>query len=321
MVRAGALLAAVLAVGTVGYTALGLRPFDALYQTVTTVTTVGYREVGEPTTAYRSFTMLVILGGVGAVLYTLGVVVEAIVEGRLADVFGRRRMDRQLADVVDHLVVCGWGRVGRAIAANLGGGEIVVIDRDPARADLVPGLVVEGDATDDDVLARAGIARAKALVAALDTDADNLYVTLSARTSRPDLTIIARARDEGAEAKLYRAGASRVVNPQRIGGDRMAAFALQPHVVDFLDVVMHEGTLEFRLEEVAVPEDSPIAGISLRDAQIRERTGALVLAMRQPDQHFVTNPAPETVIEREHVLIAIGTASQLSALAELARSG
>jgi voltage-gated potassium channel len=258
--------------------------------------------------------MLVILGGVGAVLYTLGVVVEAIVEGRLADVFGRRRMDRQLADVVDHLVVCGWGRVGRAIAANLGGGEIVVIDRDPARADLVPGLVVEGDATDDDVLARAGIARAKALVAALDTDADNLYVTLSARRLRPDLFIVARARVDAAAPKLLQAGADRVVNPQSIGGARMAALVNQPHVADFLDVVMHDGSLEFRLEEVTVGEGSALAGTSIGDAHVRATTGALVLAVRQPDGSFRTNPPAGTVLQGGDVLIAIGTAEQIAAL-------
>jgi voltage-gated potassium channel len=146
-----------------------------------------------------------------------------------------------------------------------------------------------------------------------------VYVTLSSRTLRPDLVIIARSRSESANEKLQRAGANRVVNPQRIGGDRMAAFALQPHVVDFLDVVMHDGSLEFRLEEVAVPRTSELAGSSLRDAQIRERTGALILAMRQPDRRFVTNPPPETIVEPDHILIAIGTTAQLDALSTLAR--
>jgi len=158
------------------------------------------------------------------------------------------------------------------------------------------------------------------LVAAVDSDAHNVYVTWSARSLRPDLLIVARSRSESAEEKLRRAGANRVVNPQRIGGDRMAAFALQPHVVDFLDIVMHDRSLEFRLEEVAVPAASALAGTSLRDAQIRERTGALILAMRQPDRQFVTNPPPETVVEPEHILIAIGTQAQLEALSSLARS-
>lgn len=231
-------------------------------------------------------------------------------------------MEREIAALRDHIIVCGWGRVGRAIAEYVShaGQDVVVIDRDGERVEGVPHLSVVGDVTDDDVLKHAGIDRARVLVAAVDTDADNLYVTLSARALRPDVLIIARSRSDSADEKLRRAGANRVVNPQRIGGDRMAAFALQPHVVDFLDVVMHDRSLEFRLEEVAVPATSSLAGSSLRDAQIRERTGALILAMRQPDQRFVTNPAPETIIEPEHILIAIGTEAQLEALSSLAHA-
>jgi voltage-gated potassium channel len=142
-------------------------------------------------------------------------------------------------------------------------------------------------------------------------------MTLSSRAMRSDLLIIARARTEAAEAKLVRAGADRVVNPQRIGGDRMAAFALQPHVVDFLEVVMHDGSLQFRLEEVKVTADSPIAGSTLRAAQVRERTGSMILAVRGPDGTFATNPGPETTVEPDHILIAIGTAEQVAALARM----
>jgi voltage-gated potassium channel len=155
-------------------------------------------------------------------------------------------------------------------------------------------------------------------VAALNTDADNLSVTLSGRTARPDLFIVGRARLESSEEKLKRAGADRVVNPQLIGGARMAAFALQPNVAEFLDVVMHDGSLEFRLEEVAVPAGSPLAGASLRTAHIRDRTGALVLALRDTSGAFRTNPAPETVIEPGDVLIAIGTTAQLASLVDAA---
>ena len=228
-------------------------------------------------------------------------------------------MERTLAAMHDHVIVAGWGRVGRAIAATLGAStEVVVIDRDPERITTVAGPYVEGDATDDAVLERAGISRARALVAALNSDADNLYVTLSARRLRADLFIVARARVEAAEAKLTQAGADRVVNPQAIGGARMAALVNQPHVADFLDVVMHDGGLEFRLEEVTVAAESPIAGLSLRDAQLRDSTGALVLAMRQPNGGFRTNPAPDATVVPGEVLIAIGTPTQLAALAGLA---
>jgi voltage-gated potassium channel len=230
--------------------------------------------------------------------------------------FGRRRMDREIAKMSGHVMVCGWGRVGHSIASfvQASGHDVVVVDRDPERYEQVPYPRVLGDVTDDATLLAAGIERARVLVGALNTDADNLYMTLSGRALRPDLFIIARARTDSSEAKLLRAGADRIVNPQRIGGQRMAAFALQPHVAEFLDVVMHDGSLEFRLEEVAVPDGSPLAGSSIRDAHIRDRTGALVLALRDGDGVFTTNPPPETVIEPGQILIAIGTLSQLNAL-------
>ena len=318
VVRAALLLLLVLSAGTAGYAILGLSPLDALYQSVTTVTTVGFREVGEPTASFRVFTIVLVLLGAGTVLYTLGVVIEALVEGRLSDQWGRRRMERELTDVHDHVIVCGWGRVGRAMAQNLGGRRtIVVVDQDEERLTTVNGLFVEGDATDDDVLRAAGIERAYALVAALTADADNLYVTLSARQLRPDLFIVSRARVEGAEAKLLQAGADRVVNPQSIGGARMAALVAQPHVAAFLDLVMHDGSLEFRLAEVDVVDGSPVVGRSLRDARLRDSSGALVLAMRGAGGTFRTNPPPDETMSAGDVLIAIGTDVQLKALQAL----
>ena len=229
-------------------------------------------------------------------------------------------MHRQIEKMNGHVVLCGWGRVGQSIARYLANADqdLVVIDRDPERLPEIPYPYVLGDVTEDEVLRSAGIERARALVAALDTDAANLYATLSGRSMRTDLFIIARAHTDSSEPKLERAGANRVVNPQRIGGARMAALALQPHVAEFLDVVMHDGKLEFRLEEVEVPPRSPVAGCTLRDARIRDRTGAMVLAMRASDGTFNTNPPPEAQIAPGQILIAIGTEEQLTALEELA---
>ena len=307
-------------VGTIGYVILGFSPLDALYQTVTTVSTVGFREVEPLSGAGQLFTIVLILVGVGTVLYTLGVLIEALIEGELLDLFERRRMERKIGEMSDHVIVCGWGRVGKAIARHVGasGGEIVVVERNEDRLEGTSVNFVHGDATDDAVLRDAGIDRAHALVAALDTDADNLYVTLSAKTLKPGIFVVARARAWAAEEKLLRGGADRVVNPQDIGGARMAAFVLQPHVTEFLDVVMHNRTLEFRLEQVDVPPSSPLAGHTLRDAHIRDKTGALVLAMRHADGTFTTNPTPETEIVGGEVLIAIGTQAQLDALLEAA---
>jgi voltage-gated potassium channel len=321
-----AALVGVVVAGTVGYMALGFPWLDALYQTVTTVATVGFREVQPLSAGGQIFTIGLILVGVGTVLYSFTVLLEGVVEGQIQEVFGRRRMDRRIARVQGHVIVCGFGRVGRIVSHFVTGSgqDVVVIESEPdraARAEASGVLVVRGDATTDEVLKEAGIERARVLVAALTTDADNLFVTLTARSLRPDLFIAARARIESSEAKLTQAGADRVVNPQGIGGARMAAFVLQPHVAEFLDIVMHDGSLEFRLEEISVPDGSPLAGRSLRDAHIRDLTGALILALRDSAGSFTTNPPPETMLETGQILIAIGTEVQLKALASATRGG
>jgi voltage-gated potassium channel len=318
-----AALVGVLVAGTVGYVAFGFTLLDAVYQTVTTVSTVGFREVQPLSTGGRIFTIVLILVGVATALYTFTLILEAVVEGQIQEVLGRKRMERQINRMADHVIVCGFGRVGRNLTRYMSGAgqDVVVVENDPDRAADAEGSahVVRGDATSDETLLEAGIERARVLVTALNTDADNLFVTLTARSLCPELFIVARARVETSEAKLTQAGAERVVNPQRLGGSRMAAFVLQPHVVEFLDVVMHDGSLEFRLEEVSVPPGSPLAGRSLRDTHIRDSTGALVLALRETDGGFTTNPPPETVLEAGQILIAIGTETQLQALAAAAR--
>jgi voltage-gated potassium channel len=310
------LLTAVTATGVVGYLLLGFSFLDALYQTVTTVATVGYREVRPLDTAGKIFTIALILVGVGTALYTFSLVLEILIEGQLAEQLGRRRMERRIDALTDHVIVCGWGRVGRAITDELGAAQmpIVVIDHDEEQLTDVRCPAVAGDATDDRVLERAGLARARALVAALDTDADNLFVTVSARALRPELFIVARVRVPESADKLLRAGADRVVNPQSIGGARIAAFVLQPHVTEFLDVVMHERGLELRLEEVFVPADSSVAGHTISETRLHDRTGALVLAVRHPDGTFTTKPSSDTVLRDGQVLIAIGTTEELIAL-------
>lgn len=316
--RGAALLGFVLVGGTVGYILFGIPFVEALYQTVTTVSTVGFREVRDFGTGERLLTIAVIVGGVGAALFTFSALVEALVEGRLSQSMQRRRMARQIAAMEGHIIVCGWGRVGKTVAdyAVGYGADVVVIDVDPARIADTDLPCVLGDATSDICLRDAGIERAKALIAALASDADNLFVTLTARGLNPDLFIVARARVSSTESKMLQAGANRVVNPQHLGGARMAALANQPHVAEFLDVVMHDGSLDFRLEEVAVPASSPVAGRSLREAQLRDQTGALVLAMKKGGE-FETNPDPSARIEPDTVLIAIGTADQLDALGHL----
>jgi voltage-gated potassium channel len=310
----------VLIAGTVGYLALGFDLLDAVYQTVVNVTTVGLGPARPLHAAGKVFTIVLVLVGVGTALYTFSSVLEVLIEGHMRELMRRRRMERSIGHLSDHVIVCGWGRVGREVSRFLStsGRQVVVVDRNPERLTTVPHLFVHGDVTEDSTLEEAGIARAATLVAALETDADNLYVTLSSRAIRPDLQIIARARNESSEAKLIRAGADRVVNPQQLGGDRMAALVTQPHVVDFIDVVMHDGTLEFRLAEVAVGAKSPLVGTSVSSSLVHDRTGALVLAIRRSDGDFLTNPSAHVEIETDDVLISVGTAEQLEALARFA---
>lgn len=311
--------AAVIAAGTIGYAALGFSALDAVYQTIITVSTVGFGTLHPFGTAGKVFTMVLILVGVGTALYTFTAALEVLLDGHMRDLVRRRRMEREIDRMTGHVIVCGWGRVGREVVRFLANTRraVVVVDRDHERIVDIPHASVIGDVTDDATLEAAGIAKAGTLVAALDTDADNLYVTVAARSLRPDLQIIARARSEASEPKLLRAGADHVVNPQRLGGDRMAGFAIQPHVVDFVDVVMHDGTLEFRLEEVTVSAGSPLRNESLRSIRLHDRTGALVLAVRHADGSFVTNPSPGMLISEGDVLIGIGTAAQLDALSQL----
>jgi len=315
-------LALVLIAGTIGYVVLGFGLLDAAYQTVTTVTTVGFREVLPLSGVGKAFTIGLILIGVGTALYTLTVMLEALIEGHLRTALEARRMDREISRLTGHVIICGWGRVGRASARYLSaaGEAAVVIDRDGARLEDIDHPTVVGDVTDDQVLQAAGIEHARALIAALDTDADNVYVTLSSRALRPDLVIIARARTETSRPKLVRAGADRVVNPQLIGGRRMASFALQPHVAEFFDAVMHDEELDFSIQQVEIAAGSPLVGRSLSEAALGEKTGALILAVRSgPDGRFVANPGPETKLTPEMILIAVGKPGELETLHSLQR--
>jgi voltage-gated potassium channel len=324
LVRRGMLaILGVLVLGTVGYVLLGFSVLDAAYQTVTTVTTIGYREVQPFGTAEKLFTMAFVFVGVGVVLYTLTALLGMFIEGSMGNEWGRRRMDKQIQALTGHAIVCGWGRVGRAAAHQLhkSGQAIVVVDSDPERLVDCPYPHLAGDATRDELLREAGIDRARVLVATLDTDASSLFVTLSARALNPGLVIIARSRVDDTEQKLLRAGADRVVNPQRIGGNRIAAFALQPHVTDFLDVAMHDRDVEFRLEQVEVHEGSPLAGSTVREARLHEGDGALLLALRRADRgEFRTNPSPDAVVTPGDVVIVIGTAEQIDAVRRAAGS-
>ena len=319
-----AALVVVTVFGTVGYLFLGFTLLEAVYQTVTTVATVGFREVQPLSTAGMIFTIVLIVVGVGTVLYNLGVILETVTEGQLRQHLERRRRDRRIAALRGHVIICGYGRVGRAATDFLAsaGHEVVVVDTDRGRVPDHPPDIQHliGDVNEDRVLRDAGLEHARAVVVALHNDADTVYATLSARAMRPDVVIVARARTTDSKAKLHLAGATRAVNPQRIGGRRLAVFALQPHVAEFFDVVMHDESIDWRVEQVPVAAGSSVAGQSIAGLRLRERTGALLLAVRRSsDGVLEPNPPDDLVVPAGAVLIALGTQAELDALTHLAR--
>ena len=317
-VRFGAsVIALILLVGVIGYRILGLGLFDSIYQTGITVTTVGFDETGpesEIDRAYRIFTLFLVFFGTGGVLYTVGMIVEAFLEGSLTDDRRQRKEQRMIDHMSDHVIVAGAGRVGTAIVeyAQRRRSEVVVIDRGPAEDLGVP--VVVGEATDEEVLHRAGIDRAHTLIAALNTDADNIYVTLTARALRPDLFIVVRTTDQADEPKFFRAGANRVVNPHEIGGSRMGAIAMDPNVAEFMDEVLHDESHDVTIQEMSVAPGSKAAGRTAGEvfASLRERP--LLVAIRDPAAHYNPNPPPESILKTGHVLIILGSAGEISAL-------
>lgn len=320
LLRAASLIVGVVAAGTIGYGLLGLGPVDAFYQTIITVSTVGFREIakGEPDAAWKIFTSVLILVGTGSMLYGATVVIENIVEGRITGQFRRYRMQRSIDDLTEHLIVCGMGRVGSSITEFVQsiGQEVVAIDTDPDRLDESDFHHVVGDSRQEDVLRQAGIDRAATLVTALGTTVDNLYVTLSARGLNPDLFIVSRCDDQEALTKMLQVGADRVVNPYEIGGSRMASLATQPNVADFLDVVVHDGAYEAKLREILLPEDCTFEGKTIDDLTIRRETGAVVLSVRDRTGHFHTDDVARRPFEPGDVIVAIGSDSSLERLAD-----
>lgn len=320
-VRGGlTILGVIIALGVAGYRVLGLDLFDALYQTVITVTTVGYEEIGDPDEvdrAYRWFTLFLALFGVSGALYTLGVMVEAYVEGSLNDGLRIRKEQRMIDRLSGHLIVAGAGRVGTSIAHYVArhGAEVVVIEHTPTESDL---LTVIGDATDDETLRRAGIERAATLIAALDTDAANLYVTLSARALNADLHIVARTNDQSSEPKFFQAGADRVVNPHEIGGSRMGALAMHPTLAEFLDEVLHDDSHGVTVDEIEISVDSPASGRTLHEL-LGARGQPLVIAIRDQDHGYVANPAFDSKVMPGSVLVVLGSDADVAALGERVR--
>ncbi|MFN3217979.1 MAG: potassium channel family protein [Acidimicrobiales bacterium] len=331
-------LAIVIGVGWVGYRLQGLGGIDALFQTVQTVTTVGFNEVGTVDRTYQIFTIALMLVGVGTALYTLGVSLEALLEGRLSADFRRFQMDKEIDRLRGHVIVCGLGQVGSAIVDDLArsGHEVVAVDQREDQAGIPDGVrVLTGDATDDAVLERAGLAHASTLVLAMDADASNVFVALSARRTRPDLLIVARSSRPGSDSKLLQAGADRVINPHAVGGARMAALVDRRNVTDFVDLIHGAVPGGVSLVEVEVGAVAGAGGgrggagdvsggggggsrhdHGLTCGEVAKMSGAVVLALRRPDGPLEPNPTADTALHRGDVVIALGTVEEQDRLVE-----
>jgi voltage-gated potassium channel len=265
------------------------------------------------------------MAGVFTLFYAASAIIQAIVSGEVGGEIGRQRMERRLAELRNHVVVCGFGRMGRLVCQEFSatGLPFVVVDRDEAALRdfrLPHGIPLAGDATSDEVLRRAGVERARVLLAAAASDADNLYIAMSARLLSERLFIVARAEDEQAERKLLRVGASRVVSPYAIGGHRMAQAVLRPTVVDFIELATRRDSLELQIEETAIETGSALAGAQVKDPRLRQELGVIVVAIKRADGAMLFNPSPHAALGAGDILISLGRRDQLDRLERLARA-
>jgi len=309
-----------LAAGTAGFALIeGYPPFDAFYLTLITITTVGYQELRELSRAGRIFNSALIIYGVTVMFFAIGAMTQAVLEMELPELFSKRRVRRMIDKLENHYIVCGFGRVGRAAAWELqrAGVPFVIVDRDPERLDgavRLGMLALNADSTRDQTLLEAGVARARGLIAALTTDADNLFVILSAKTLNARLLVAARAGEEEAEEKLRRAGADVVFTPYSNAGHQLALSLLRPHVVQFLDVATKSIGLEAGIEQVRVRASSEFVSRSLKQLQVRRDLGVIVLAIRKADGRMHFNPPADAVIEADDYLIVMGEHEDLRRL-------
>lgn len=321
---AGLLIAGVLTVGTVGFHVIeGWDFFDGFYMTLITMTTIGYGETNPLSHEGRIFNLFIIFAGVTTGGYLVATFTQAMLEFELSNVLGKRRMERELASMKDHYIICGAGRVGRTVVHELKDRKVpcVLVEHDAERAEWAhkEGIpVVVGSASSEGVLLQARIGHAKGLVAAVTSDADNLYIVLTASGMAADLKIIARASDEEAIPKLLRAGASQVLSPYHFIGQRIAQLLVRPNVLDFIDTAFGTDRIDITIEEIRLPQGSSLVGKTLAEANIREKTSVLILALKKQGGELDFNPAPNIALQNGDCLIGIGSQENLQKLEKLA---
>ena len=295
---------------------------DALYMTVITITTVGYREVIPVSENGRIFTIFIIFSGMGIIAYILGIVAQAMIDFQVRSIIGRRRLGMKIRSMKDHYIICGYGRIGKIIGRDLLASEIpmIVIDNEPDFHATVQDTnipFIHDDATSEDVLLEAGIQRAKGLVSVVASDADNLFITMTARGLNPELFILARAEQKHTEKKLIRAGADRVVLPYLLGGQRMAQTLIKPAVTDFLEFTVHNQEMGLEMAELGVGEGSALNEETLIDSGIRQKFDVIIMAVRKKSGDMAFNPSSTTRIAAGDTLIALGKIKDIEELAAI----
>ncbi|MFT5195723.1 MAG: voltage-gated potassium channel [Cellvibrionaceae bacterium] len=322
-------LVSVFLIGVIGYVYLeGWTVVDALYMTAITLTTVGFGEVAPLSANGRIFTIFLMVIGIGTVAYGFSILGQYVLTMSLNQFALEKRMKREIESLSDHYVVCGYGRVGQNAAEELRreGRKIIVIDNDSERLarlkETDPSLIfLEGDATLDETLLDAGLKRAAGLLVCTGNDSDNLFVVLSARALSEELVIVVRSSLEQSETKMLRAGASRVISPYQIGGKQMAKIVLRPELVDMLDVVTTSEGIDLFMQDLALPAHSPLVGKSLRDSEIRHKTGVTVVLLGRKGERPVTSPGADTILQAGDHLIVVGEGKQVAVLKALAEGG
>jgi voltage-gated potassium channel len=324
LIQWSAILLAFILAGSLGYVLIeGWDFFDALYMTVITLTTVGYGEVRPLTRIGRAYTMVLMLGGIGVMFYLITGLARIIVEGEIREALGKRKLQRDIKKLHNHYIICGYGRIGEILARQLKSHHVpfVIVENKPeAIASLEDAgyHVLVGDATREEVLLEAGIERAKGLISVVSSDANNVFITLTARSLNPHVFIVARAAEPGSARKLLRAGADRVESPYELGGRKMAEAILRPNVVTFLELAMKED-VDLSMEEIPVAATSSLVGMALKDSGIRQQLNIIVVAIKRADGDMIYNPSPGAQIASGDTLIALGMRKSLDTLETMAQ--
>jgi voltage-gated potassium channel len=319
MWRPLALFLSLLLIGTIGFHVIeAISILDSLYMTIITVFTVGFREIKEPLSPIgQVFTIFIILGGVGSVLYTFTKLAEVVYEGTIHKIWRRKRMEKKIRKLKDHYIICGHGRMGQTVRERLEEENLpyVVIDNsDEGLAELRKKqdcLHVEGDATNEVALIQAGIKRAKALAALLATDADNLYLVMTVKMINPSLFVLSKALGEDAERKILQIGANKVVSPYKESGLKIAQGLIRPTLVDFLDIIIRRSELSLSMEELIVKKDSRTVDRTLAECDIRRKANVIAVAIKKPGKDIVFNPSPAMKLETGDTLLVLGDSADL----------